>query len=77
MTSHNFCGIFKELFKVVVVQQKQFKQLKCYINNYRGANFILKLIPTVIIVMLKWFKIISRATRLSQKFPIWRENYES
>ena len=67
MTLQIFFGIFKELFKVVVVQQKQFKQLKCYLNNYLGASFILKLIPTVIIVILKWFKKISRATRLSPK----------
>ena len=25
MTSHNFCGILKEIFKVVVVQQKHLK----------------------------------------------------
>jgi hypothetical protein len=30
MTPHNFGGIFEELFKIVVVQQKPFEHRKCY-----------------------------------------------
>ena len=77
MTPHNFGGIFRELFKIAVVQTETYEEKKKLLKASLWQNFIMKIIYTVIKQVMNCFKMTIRAQNITAEYSIWRKETET
>ena len=75
MTFTNFCGIYKWSYKIVVVQMRLLKRGKMLLNELNLASFIIKIIPLVLLNVIKLFIKTFKPHNIIQKFQIGGKSF--